>query len=84
MRTVQILLVRTNIENTVRHLGVAMDDALTVLKQTEILLRRPAAQPEAVCQCVSGWQVSVSRSELMNGGFVGVNRRHPDPRTRLG
>jgi hypothetical protein len=36
VRAVQILLVRTNIENTVRHLGVAIDDALTVSEQTEI------------------------------------------------
>lgn len=33
---VQILLGHTNIENTVRYLGVDIDDALTLSERTEI------------------------------------------------
>jgi len=36
LRAVQILLGRTNIENTVRYLGVDVDDALTLSERTEI------------------------------------------------
>lgn len=37
LRAVQILLGHTNIENTVRyHLGVDVDDALTLLERTDI------------------------------------------------
>jgi integrase len=36
LRAVQILLGHTNIENTVRHLGVDVDDALTLSERTEI------------------------------------------------
>lgn len=36
LRAVQILLGHTNIENTVRYLGVDVDDALTLSKQTNI------------------------------------------------
>ncbi len=36
LRAVQILLGHTNIENTVRYLGVDVDDALTLLERTEI------------------------------------------------
>jgi len=35
-RAVQILLGHTNIENTVRYLGVDIDDALTLSERTEI------------------------------------------------
>jgi hypothetical protein len=33
---VQILLGHTNIENTVRYLGVDIDDALTLSERTEV------------------------------------------------
>lgn len=36
LRAVQILLGHTNIENTVRYLGVDVDDALTLSERTEI------------------------------------------------
>jgi integrase len=36
LRAVQILLGHTNIENTVRYLGVDIDDAITLAEQTEI------------------------------------------------
>lgn len=36
LRSVQILLGHTNIENTVRYLGVDIDDALTLSESTEI------------------------------------------------
>jgi integrase len=36
LRPVQILLGHTNIENTVRYLGVDIDDALTLSERTEI------------------------------------------------
>ena len=36
LRAVQILLGHTNIENTVRHLGVDIDDAITLAERTEI------------------------------------------------
>jgi site-specific recombinase XerC len=36
LRAVQILLGRTNIENTVRYLGVDIDDAITLAERTEI------------------------------------------------
>jgi hypothetical protein len=36
LRAVQILLGPTNIENTVRYLGVDVDDALTLSERTEI------------------------------------------------
>lgn len=36
LRAVQILLGHTNIENTVRYLGVDNDDALTLPERTEI------------------------------------------------
>ena len=36
LRAVQILLGHTNIENTVRYLGVDMDDAITLAERTEI------------------------------------------------
>jgi hypothetical protein len=35
LRAVQILLGHTNIENTVRYLGVDVDDALTLSERTE-------------------------------------------------
>ncbi len=35
-RAVPILLCHTNIENTVRYLGVDIDDAITLAKRTEI------------------------------------------------
>ena len=35
-RAVQILLGHTNIENTVRYLGVDVDDALTLSERTDI------------------------------------------------
>lgn len=36
LRAVQILLGHTNIENTVRYLGIDVDDALTLSERTEI------------------------------------------------
>lgn len=36
LRAVQILLGHTNIENTVRYLGVDVDDALTLSERTDI------------------------------------------------
>jgi hypothetical protein len=36
LRAVQILLGHTNIENTIRYLGVDVDDALTLSERTEI------------------------------------------------
>jgi site-specific recombinase XerC len=36
LRAVQILLGHTNIENTVRYLGVDVDDALMLSERTEI------------------------------------------------
>ncbi len=36
LRAVQILLGHTNIENTVRYLGVDIDDAITLAERTEI------------------------------------------------
>lgn len=36
LRAVQILLGYTNIENTVRYLGVDVDDALTLSERTDI------------------------------------------------
>ncbi len=36
LRAIQILLGRTNIENTVRYLGVDVDDALTLSERTDI------------------------------------------------
>jgi integrase len=36
LRAVQILLSHTNIENTVRYLGVDIDDAITIAERTEI------------------------------------------------
>ena len=36
LRAVQILLGHTNIENTVRYLGVDIDDAITLSERTEI------------------------------------------------
>lgn len=36
LRAVQILLGHTNIENTVRYLGVDIDDALTLAERTDI------------------------------------------------
>jgi site-specific recombinase XerC len=36
LRAVQILLGHTNIENTVRYLGVDIDDALTLSERTDI------------------------------------------------
>lgn len=36
VHAVQILLGHTNIENTVRYLGVDIDDALTLSERTEI------------------------------------------------
>ena len=36
LRAVQILFGHTNIENTVRYLGVDIDDALTLSERTEI------------------------------------------------
>lgn len=36
LRAVQILLGHTNIENTVRYLGVDIDDAITFAERTEI------------------------------------------------
>jgi site-specific recombinase XerC len=36
LRAVQMLLGYTNIENTVRYLGVDIDDALTLSERTEI------------------------------------------------
>lgn len=36
LRAVQILLGHTNIQNTVRYLGVDVDDAITLSERTEI------------------------------------------------
>lgn len=36
LRAMQILIGHTNIENTVRYLGVDVDDALTLSEQTDI------------------------------------------------
>lgn len=36
LRAIQILLEHTKIENTVRYLGVDIDDALTLAETTEI------------------------------------------------
>ncbi|MBB3860686.1 site-specific recombinase XerC [Novosphingobium hassiacum] len=36
LRAVQILLSHTNIQNTVRYLGVDVDDAITLSERTEI------------------------------------------------
>jgi integrase len=36
LRAVQIVLGHTNIENTVRYLGVDVDDALTLSERTEV------------------------------------------------
>ena len=36
LRAVQILLGHANIENTVRYLGVDIDDAITLAERTEI------------------------------------------------
>jgi site-specific recombinase XerC len=36
LRAVQLLLGHTNIESTVRHLGIKVDDALEMAEQTEV------------------------------------------------
>ena len=36
VRAVQILLGHTNIENSVRYLGIDIDDAITLAERTEI------------------------------------------------
>jgi site-specific recombinase XerD len=36
LRAVQLLLGHTKIENTVRHLGIEVDDALTLSEQVEL------------------------------------------------
>ncbi len=36
LRAVQLLLVHTKLESTVMHLGIEVDDALEMAKQTEV------------------------------------------------
>ena len=36
LRTVQLLLVHTKLESTVRYLGIEVDDALEMAEQTEV------------------------------------------------
>jgi hypothetical protein len=36
LRAVQLLLGRTNIESTVRHLGIEVDDARAIPEQTDV------------------------------------------------
>jgi len=47
LRAMQILLGRTNIENTVRYLGVDGDDAHTLSERREMIFASPVPQLRA-------------------------------------
>ena len=46
-RAVQLLLGSTKLDNTVRHLGIGVDDALEISEQTELRRSRHRKRPSA-------------------------------------
>lgn len=77
LRAVQILLDHTDIENTVRYLGVDVDDALTLLngRKFDISSGFPRSPGSRFC-LMNDWQVSEGCLDTMKDRYVGDNGHH--------